>query len=411
MDTTNVFLGMSDIASQISDLKKSFDKKGLKAYAIVEETHAVTQNRKVDRVVSAPFFFNRIRPYRLQKYIRNIYWNNDQILDQVIDHYDVFIFMWRSIRPDGKDLVRLKEKGKKIVVFFVGSDVRWITSYEQEMFNYTIPSYLSRVSDRERRHEYIALNSKLHYLRMVEQYADLIYNLPNQGQLALRPYFHFFVPVATDEIEENATQRQVPVVIHAPSRRSAKGTDIILAVFDQLKKEGVPFEVKLIENMPYERALREYTQGDILVGELYVPSAGKLDREALAAGCVVLSSMRYDYIDKTPQDCPIIDVNPDTLYDELKKIILDYPRRVDLAKQGRPYVNRYHDVNVVADTILYRLKNNPEHYDYNPVFYRECFIPGTSKEISVLNKYNESVSHCDWYVKHIAKGTREGLIF
>ena len=160
----------------------------------------------------------------------------------------------------------------------------------------------------------------------------------------MRPYSHLFIPADTSIIKEKNEQRKIPVVAHAPSKRAVKGTDIVLNALERLKNEGVEFETRLIENVPYHEALKMYEDSDIVIGELFIPSAGKLDREALAAGKVVLSSVRRDYVDNLPADCPIIDINPETVYDELKKIIPDHAQRIELAKKGRPFVEKYHDI-------------------------------------------------------------------
>ncbi len=408
-----IFIGTIDIAYQIRDFKKGFESLGYEVITGVQfdSLSRFKQKFDYDYVFSEvkKKWFRGIRPKRLQKYLQNKFNPRKKAIYKIIDECDIFLFMWTSLFVNNADLELLKKKGKKIVVFFVGSDIRYFHSFEQEMKKYGIPSFYN---DQMKAEPLRQLESKLSYLRNVEKFADLIYNLPNQGQLALRPYFHFFVPVDTSLIKENTKQREIPVVIHAPSSRASKGTETILATFEQLKRDGLKFDSKLIENTPYEEALLEYTNADILVAELIIPSGGKLDREALAAGTVVLSSINKDYIDLVPDDCPIIHVNPDNLYDQLKSLIIDYPRRVSLARMGRPYVEKYHSINFIPGLILERLNINEKDlkYDYYPDFYLNEYVP-ESENIELHNDWIKVVKNCIWYKEHIKSGIRDSLDF
>lgn len=408
-----IFIGLADIASQVSDLKKGFSQLGIESYAAILESTVITANA-VDKVIARQNFFSNlpIRPARLQQFLRYGF-QRQSLLKEMAKSCDIFVFVWQSFNTDMRDFAYLKSLGKKTVVFFMGSEQRWKTAYEQEMNSFGIPSYYSRFGKNDYESSFKKFELTIRYLRHVEKYADVIYSLPNQSQLSLRPYSHFYIPVDITLIEEKTGQRKIPIVAHAPSKRAVKGTDIILNALEKLKNEGVEFEIRLIENMPYRDALKAYTDSDIVIGELFIPSAGKLDREALAAGKVVLSSVRRDYIDNLPADCPIIDINPETLYDELKKIILDYPRRVELAKKGRPFVEKYHDVKAVCRDVLQKLETlqTEERFDFYPTFFREKFVPESRKHAEIYNHWTRFVSENEWYKNFVPKGERNGLIF
>jgi len=333
-------------------------------------------------------------------------------MKEAIESCDVFIFAGQTFHTSSRDLAILKALGKKIVVFFMGSEQRWKSAFEQEMRLFNIPSCYPRL-DRPYETKRKKLQRTLNYLRNAERYADVIYSLPNQSQLSLRPYSQFYIPVDTSIIPPASEQRIIPIVAHAPSNRGVKGTDIVLAVLNRLKREGFQFEIRLIENVPYRRALEMYADSDILIGELFTPSGGRLDREALAAECVVLSSLRREYIDNVPAECPIIDVNPDTLYEELKRIIPDLSYRVMLARKGGPYVQKYHALHSVCGNILNRLAQPriSNNYDFYPRFFREAFLPEKDSYCRLYNRWTEYVQDCDWYKENVPPGERAGLEF
>lgn len=408
-----IFIGLSDTASQASDLKKGFDALGIESYAAILEAHNITAN-EVDEIIERKNFLTKLplRPNRLKDFLRYGL-RRRALLRETAKSCDVFIFVWQSFLTDASDLEFLKKLGKKIVVFFMGSEQRWKNAYEQEMSSFGISSYYSRFSPYDYQFSLKALSEKLRYLRYVEKYADVIYSLPNQSQLSLRPYHHFYIPVNTQIIAEKTEQRKVPLIVHAPTKRAVKGTDIVLETFERLKNIGIKFEARLIENIPYREALKIYSEADIVIGELFIPSGGKLDREALAAGKVVLSSVRRDYIDNLPPDCPIIDVNPTNLYEELKKIIPDHRQRSELAKKGRAFVEKRHDIEVVCRDVLDKLENSlsAEIFDFFPTFFRDKFLPESPQHAKLYNHWTKIVSGENWYKKHVPAGKRDRLIF
>src|SRR5687768_2385871 len=139
-----IFIGLADIASQISDLKKGFSELGLETYAAIIDSHIIRANQ-VDEVITKDNFLSRLplRPYRLRPFIRYGF-RCRRLLKEMAKKYDVFIFVWQSFYDDIRDFEYLKSLGKKIVVIFMGSEQRWQAAYDQEMALYNIPSYFSR---------------------------------------------------------------------------------------------------------------------------------------------------------------------------------------------------------------------------------------------------------------------------
>lgn len=387
---------------------------GIETYPAVLENHAVAGNA-IDSASLKKNFRTRLsaRLFRIEQ-LAHFNFQRRRFLHEMAQKCDTFVFVWETFYANAADLAYLKKHGKKIVFFFVGSEQRWKNAYNQEMEQFGIPSYFSYLDKNHYENKEKKLGHTLRLLRQVEKYADVIYSLPNQSQLSLRPYQHFYILVDTEIIREKPQQRKIPVVFHAPSSRAHKGTHIVLNTLEKLRGEGVEFETRLIENVPYLQALEMYSEGDIAIGELFIPSAGKFDREALAAGKVVLSSVYRNYIDNLPADCPIIDVRPDTLYEELKNIINDYPRRTELAKQGRPFVEKYHNIQTACRDVLQKLEdaaNGTESFDFYPTFFREKFIPETARSREVYNRWTRFVADADWYKKYVPAGERDGLLF
>jgi hypothetical protein len=419
-----VFIGTFNIASQINDWKSGFNSCGYETLTMIYGEHTkMIHTKGID--FNVDYYLHKKDLYRL-KIIGKIKlfflgkkYNDpvEYIYQKAIKECDIFVFIWDTFKKDFSDYEILKSLGKKIITVFVGNDIRWYNSMKQEFISFKLlPMEYGETVFFDSKH----LSHRLLFLRNAERYSDVIISNPSQSQLALRPYLLFQLTLDFSLYINFPNQRKIPKIIHAPSNKNFKGTKYIINSINRLKDEGVEFEFELIHGLSNLEAIKKYEDCDILVGQLLCPWVGKQERELLACGKVVLSSFNYNYCDidfygdkKIIDECPIIDVNPDNIYLELKKIILDHDLRKDLAKKGRPYVEKYHSAKNEVSKILNYLENKDlllENIDYLPSFFNKKFIP-ERENIDIYNKWNHYVSGCDWYEEHVSKGERDGLLF
>lgn len=294
----------------------------------------------------------------------------------LIASHDIFMFQWAgsSLRWQS-EYPLLKMLGKRIVSVCVGDDVRHALSYSQEAALFYTPEQFSFIlsPDHCERLEHDPLARPLRSMRMEELYSDLILSVPSNSGLAVRPYNHFFVPIDLSVYRKRVPERERPVVVHAPSHKGVKGTQILLPVLEQLKAEDVPFEFRLLHGMAHSEVINELMNADAVIDQLFFPLHGKLSLEAMATGCAVATSNREDY-EPFPPNRPIWHVDPGNLYTQLKRLLTDKGLRVRLAHQGREYVERYHDHVNVAGRIVDRLcAGEAQQYDHYPTFYAQRF--------------------------------------
>ena len=125
-----------------------------------------------------------------------------------------------------------------------------------------------------------------------------------------------------------------------------------------------------------------------------------------------MGHMAYDtYPQKNPSDCPVIDVNPETLYPKLKALIEDYDFRKIHALKGRPYVEKHLEVGLFCDKVLALVQGQKLEFDYQPNFFRDYFVPESAEAALVYNKWTKEVMDCGWYKTYVKPGERAGLIF
>jgi hypothetical protein len=388
-----VFIGLTNIASQIPDLAKGFQALGHQTFTAINSSHAnIVDSSEVDIDLSKENLNNEL--------------GRKLLFEKALNECDAFVFLWSCFFKDFSDLRILNRNSKKVCIYFVGNDVRWKPACDQEFKKYKFP--LIEYQNYFRQNN--TIEHKLKYLRNAEKYATSISSSPATSHLGLRPYFNAGTPINLNDFMENCDQRGKPLIIHTPSNQNFKGTKYVIEVIECLKSEKIEFDFKFLENIPYYEVKNWYSEADILIGQLLHPMGGKQEKEALACGTIVMSHTARNYHNVIQPDCPIVSVTPDTLYEELRSIIKNYELRKKIAKMGRPYVEKYYSNIVVAKKILDSLEDNFTP-SFKPMFFRDNYTPESYCSAQICNKYTEIVKDCNWYKLIIKPGVRDGLIF
>ncbi len=403
-----VCLASTDIASQFKDLRKSFNLLG---YDVITYVHKIPDSPFIAKDVYDyvgdnyfPTFFQKLLKLKgyigrvsnfLGRYIRPLFIKNT--INSLIEECDIFIFLSSSFYHNFNDLEQIKNKNKKIVFIFCGDDARWYFSMEQE---FNAHGLLPISYEEDYSYSTRALNFRLKAIRNAEKYADFIFSKREQSQLQIRPFFHFPMTVfSSDFPNSKITQRDIPIVVHAPTSPNIKGTKYVLDAFEELKKEGIAFEPLLLTNFPNEEILNKIGDADIVIDQLLIPGGGRLSTEALSMGKVVLSNMSYNYYNQgiNLNDCPIVDVSPSTIYETLKKLVLDKNSRILISEKGKKYVEKYLDTVILARKIDSLVKSENILPDYYPTFFLEKFIPESTKALKLYKKWTNFIKNENWF--------------
>lgn len=146
-------------------------------------------------------------------------------------------------------------------------------------------------------------------------------------------------------------QRDRPVLVHAPTRRGTKGSDLILGALESLRAEGVEFELRLLEGVSHDQVRAELADADVLIDNVIAGSYGIVSLEAMACGKVAVANLSENLRAAHP-DAPVVHVDPDTFPDVMRRLILDPGWRGALAARGRPFVERVHDADRIAARLV-----------------------------------------------------------
>ena len=246
------------------------------------------------------------------------------------------------------DLPLLRLLNKVIVMTYQGDDARQgdycRKNYEISPAAYV--DYYTAESDAWKRRS----------IRRVARYADRIYAL-NPDLLHVLPKTARFLPYAnvdpTAWIPTANTANDVPVVLHAPSDRTVKGTNFLLQAVDRLKSEGIRFELMLVENIEHNEARRLYERADLVVDQLVTGWYGGFAVEAMCLGKPVVSYIRREDLTALPSelvdDLPIIEATPATIAGVLRGLLTERRGQLpELGRRARRFAEKWHDPRKVA---------------------------------------------------------------
>jgi glycosyltransferase involved in cell wall biosynthesis len=253
------------------------------------------------------------------------------------------------------ELPLLRLAGKSIIVSPYGRDI-------------AVPGYLS-VAEGPLLQDYpgIALTGRRVQARVDEfcRCADLIIRTLQYGYL---PRWDVLWPtqIAIDSVTwrrlgrvgDLESRRTEVVVVHAPNHRHIKGTESVIAAISELRAEGLPVRLELLERRPNSEVLAAVRTADI-IAEQFVAGYGLFAVEGMSAAVPVISALSWMPDDVRAElerlGCPIVDADRFTLRDELRALVGDSERRRILGEAGRRYTLEHHSyeaVGAVWDAII-----------------------------------------------------------
>lgn len=280
-------------------------RKGVDARLVVFNRYKL--HPEADRDLALPAGFLRRQPRQ---------WT---ALAQLLPQTDVFHFYFGlTLVPKSLQFPILRATGKKSVYHFLGSDIRGKT-----------PAELAYVQKADAR-----IVGSFDALRWVPD-AEMV-----PPGLDLRP----FTPTPPSD-------RERPIVVHAPSNRARKGTEHVIAACAQL-----PVDLDIVESLHHEEARERYRRADIVVDQLNAGWHGIFALEAMALGKPVVTYLKPDVVEQAERaygtKVPIVSATKETLVEALRPLVESPARRREVGAASRAYVERVHDIDRIADRLI-----------------------------------------------------------
>ena len=238
---------------------------------------------------------------------------------QLAPQTDIFHFYFGlTLVPKSLQFPLLRALGKKSVLHFLGSDIRG-TSPEQL-------AWAQRAG-----------------ARVVGSY-DAIRWVPDA---------HVIPPGIDVQAIEPAPpgNSERPLVMHAPSSRTRKGTEHIVAACAEL---GVDLEI--VEGLDHREAFERYRRADVIVDQLNAGWYGVFAIEAMALGKPVVTFLHEDAVRRTQEafglEVPIVNATRKTLVEALRPLVASAEERARVGAASRAYVEEVHDLERMTDRLL-----------------------------------------------------------
>lgn len=370
-----IFIGLLDTANIVANYAKGFEALGHETFTLLWTKTPFYADAQydivVDDLISPPGIQFKPLTKTLAR-IRRRAFVARQFL-KALGSCDIFLFVFgTSFLPAYLDYPVIGLFGKLLGTVFLGDDIRHWYVYEEQMKFFGLAAEIQPLLDYFRTSEG-GFHEKMRRVKVAERYADLILSQPSMDQLQRRRYMRANIPLDLSQFRFHVPGREIPLILHAPSNRTVKGTVQILAAVDQLRHDGVRFDFRLLEGVPNATLRELLSEADIVVDQIFSDTVATLALESMATGNAVLA--RYlPELALIPKECPVVNVNAGNLVDKLREVILDRNTRKELAQRGRPFVERYHDHVGVAQQILDWMKpGGIQNYHFTPAFFKENF--------------------------------------
>jgi glycosyltransferase involved in cell wall biosynthesis len=147
------------------------------------------------------------------------------------------------------------------------------------------------------------------------------------------------------------SNRDRPVVLHAPSSRARKGTEYVVAACEKL---GVDLEI--VEGLDHREAFERYRNADVIVDQLNAGWYGVFAIEAMALGKPVITFLHDEAVRKTEEafgvEVPIVRATKETLADALRPLVASAEERERIGRASRAYVEEVHGLERMTDRLL-----------------------------------------------------------
>lgn len=269
-----------------------------------------------------------------------------RFLVKAIRDYDLFHFYFgKSLLPLNLDLPILKLFNKKIIMHYVGSDIRIMRIAQKEN-----PFLIHRMPKG-----FLDRYDFLKQVRMVWQSTWFDRCLAGKE---IYPYAKSAIPerkinnsimvsntIDFSKIQPDFSNHSTPVIVHAPTNTGTKGTEYVKRAIEELKNEGYIFIFQLFHKTPHIEVI-DFIQNkaDIVVDQLLIGGFGSLAMEGMSYGKPVCGYVRDSLRAQFP-DLPIVQCTINSVKEKLAWLLDNPEERIRLGKASWAYAKTHYDRN------------------------------------------------------------------
>ncbi len=324
-------------------------------------------------------------------------------------YYDGGLWYGMGINPKAKwiEFILLRLAGKRIIASAYGADVR--TKRRNEMWQ---PWNLCNECPDGRQ---CVCDDNLGAKR-AKYYREWCNELLAMGDMhdyifGSNPHFFYWpIDLSNLKFEKQHNYHNEVIIAHSPNHRYFKGTRFIEATVKKLIDEGHKLKLDIIERVPNSEAKQRYANADIIFAQCILGWPGFTEIEGMALAKPVLTNVRDpELYFKHASSWAAVNVNPDTMENILRELVINKDLRDELGKKGRQHVEQFwsyeacatsyqqlHDRvwknNRLAKTIL----NKYREYKHGEIFYRSSHLQTPISQYPVTANYELLLARIAW---------------
>jgi len=255
--------------------------------------------------------------------------------------FDTFVFSFGQTFFLGHELWAFRAAGKRVISVFSGSDIRPPYMDGAVVRGLDVPDAEELVRQTRRRFE---------HAKRLEKHSSVVISHPLYSQFLSRAYVHFTaigVPfeVPVDWQQSPRDGSTAVRVLHAPSDRVVKGTDLVRQAVEKVRRRGIAVEYREVAGLPHVEVLAALDWTDLVIDQAFsdIPWAGFACEAGARGKPTIVGGYGWDALqDVVPPDfiAPAVLTSPLGLADALARLATDAGELSRLGASARGFAER-----------------------------------------------------------------------
>lgn len=259
----------------------------------------------------------------------------------------------------GFELACYKLLGKKIIMHFVGSDIRsedYLKEKNDHLEEYLRGKYQLKTPVSSQLQKKLIRQVRKNAATIIVSTPDLLQIIPEATYI---PVFLDFGHFVYEDSEKSSVTKGIVSILHSPSAAKTKGSGHLNKIFENLKKEfgeSVEFitpvsELKEIKSYPTTRydLLNRMAESNIVIDQFVIGWYGLKAVEALMLNCEVICFIEDGLLEHLPPDSPITNSNILNVESKLRELIKKILSNGSVKSEKQEYVKMHHNIQFFKD--------------------------------------------------------------
>lgn len=245
----------------------------------------------------------------------------------------------------------LKLAGVKTVILPYGADVHDPREIQNLLFRHAMATDYPRFHKTRKGIQY-QLNHWTQHADYILSGCDWVEYTYFWHGLALG---HFSIDTEQWSPRIKPSKNEIVTILHAPNHRTIKGTQFFIKAVDELKKEGLPVELRIMEKMHNSEVHKAICEADIIADQLVIGWYAMFAIEAMACGKPVLCYLKEEFLDLYEfagliegGEIPVVNCTIKNVKDQIRKLILNRSLIEEIGAKSRKFVEKHHSLDVIG---------------------------------------------------------------